>query len=327
LLMLSSAGRPVEAGRCKELGIARYLTKPVKQSELFDAIINALHGEPEAAAPAAAGSARTQTGLSLKILLAEDNAVNQRLATRLLEKMGHAVKVVGNGREAVAALDGDEFDMVLMDVQMPEMDGWTAATAIRAKEVPSGKRVPIIAMTAHAMKGDRELCLAAGMDDYVPKPIQARELQAAVERYSTPKTMSTSPHHLPKPPPQSVRPVGPLDHTCALQYVGGDPALLQELVGLFLKDYPRLLQGIRDAVLTSDAKKLWMNAHTLRGAIGHFGASEAAELADMLQVLGQKKELADAIKLTDVLTLELERILPTLQSWANGPLRDEVAVS
>ena len=179
LMMLSSADRPETAARCRERGVASYLTKPVKRAELLSALMRAVGA---AARPAAAPRRFVPCGHSLRLLLAEDNAVNQKLAVRLLEKRGHSVKVVGNGKEAVAALEAEAFDVVLMDVQMPEMDGLEATAAIRAREKASGERVPIVALTAHAMKGDREQCMAVGMDGYVSKPLQPGELFDTIER-------------------------------------------------------------------------------------------------------------------------------------------------
>ena len=181
LMMLSSADRPETAARCRERGVASYLTKPVKRAELLSALMRAV-GAAAAARPAAAPRRFVPCGHSLRLLLAEDNAVNQKLAVRLLEKRGHSVKVVGNGKEAVAALEAEAFDVVLMDVQMPEMDGLEATAAIRAREKASGERVPIVALTAHAMKGDREQCMAVGMDGYVSKPLQPGELFDTIER-------------------------------------------------------------------------------------------------------------------------------------------------
>jgi PAS domain S-box-containing protein len=182
ILMLTSDDRPGDMARCRQLGIAAYLVKPIRQSELLDAIVTAL-GSPSAepARPAPAPPVRAAGG-GLRVLLAEDNQVNQRLAVRLLEKRGHRVSVADNGREAVAAHTAQPFDLILMDVQMPEMDGFEATAAIRARERDGAPRVPIVAMTAHAMKGDRERCLLAGMDDYLAKPIQAAELYEVIER-------------------------------------------------------------------------------------------------------------------------------------------------
>ncbi len=183
IMMLTSGGQRGDAARCRELGVAAYLTKPIGQSELLDAILRVF-----AAAPQRMQSPVVVTRHSLRearqglhILLAEDNPVNQRLATRLLEKRGYTVVVAGTGREALAALEKQTFDLALMDVQMPDMDGFEATSAIREQEKITGKHLPVVAMTAHAMVGDRERCLAAGMDGYVSKPIKAQALFDAIK--------------------------------------------------------------------------------------------------------------------------------------------------
>src|ERR1700730_12662381 len=176
IMMLSSAGQRGDAKRCRELGVAAYLTKPVRQGELLDAILTALGTRPtkEASPALVTRHSLREASNHLRILLVEDNAENQVLATRLLEKRGHSVIVAGNGKEALAVLEKQSFDLVFMDVQMPEMDGFEATAAIRAKEKISGNHLPIIAMTAHAMVGDKERCLEAGMDDYITKPIRIK---------------------------------------------------------------------------------------------------------------------------------------------------------
>ena len=185
LVMLTSAGRQGDGARCRELGIAAYLMKPISQSELLEAILAGLgtpSADPDRLQVVTRHSLR-ESRPKLRILLAEDNSVNQLVAARLLEKRGHTVVIAGNGREALAALDepgSGGFDLVLMDVQMPEMDGFEATGIIRAREKSSGTHLPIIAMTAHTMKGDEERCLAAGMDGYVSKPIQVEQLFAAI---------------------------------------------------------------------------------------------------------------------------------------------------
>ena len=180
VVMLTSAGRRGDGERCRELGVASYLTKPVRESEFREAIGVVLRvREQESEVPLITRHSLRECrepGVSLRVLLAEDNLVNQRLAAHLLENRGHSVTVAANGLEALAALDKESFDLVLMDVQMPEMDGIEATAAIRQKENGSGKRQTIIALTAHAMKGDRERCLAAGMDGYLSKPIRPQEL-------------------------------------------------------------------------------------------------------------------------------------------------------
>jgi len=182
VMMLSSSGSSGDAARCRGLGIATYLTKPVRQSELRRAILSAVSADSRPA-PKRETTEKVSGASSLRplsILLAEDNPVNQKVATRLLEKRGHRVQLASNGLEAVEAVERQEFDAVLMDIQMPEMGGFEATSEIRALEVQLGRRTPIIAMTAHAMKGDREKCLAAGMDTYVSKPVRPKMLFDAI---------------------------------------------------------------------------------------------------------------------------------------------------
>jgi PAS domain S-box-containing protein len=183
IMMLTSGGHRGDAARCRRLGISAYLTKPVSQSQLLDAVISVLGKSTMPTEPPRLVTRHSlrEAPRSLRILLAEDNAVNQRLVARLIEKRGHSAVVAANGREAVEAVGRHEFDLVLMDVQMPEMDGFEATAAIREKEKATGLHLPIIAMTAHAMKGDRERCLSAGMDSYVSKPVHPSELYEAIE--------------------------------------------------------------------------------------------------------------------------------------------------
>jgi two-component system, sensor histidine kinase and response regulator len=182
LIMLTSGGSPGDGTRCRELGISAYLTKPIRPTELLEGIGRVLGKTPQEAALITQHSLREDRNRA-RILLAEDNPVNQTVAVRMLEKRGYTVVVAGNGRAALATLEKDDFDVILMDIQMPEMDGFEATAAIRDKEKASGTHIPIIAMTAHAMKSDEERCLAAGMDGYVAKPIRIQELLAALERH------------------------------------------------------------------------------------------------------------------------------------------------
>jgi len=187
IMMLTSAGHRGDAARCQELGVAAYLLKPIRQSELREAIARVLGAHTESGAIPLITRFSLHDGrdpsASLRVLLAEDNPVNQRLAVRLLEKRGHHVVVAGNGAEALAAMEKHDFDLVFMDVQMPEMDGLEATAVIRGKEKITGKHQPIIALTAHAMKGDREKCIAGGMDGYLTKPIRPQELDDVLEDY------------------------------------------------------------------------------------------------------------------------------------------------
>jgi signal transduction histidine kinase/CheY-like chemotaxis protein/streptogramin lyase len=183
LFMLTSSGQRGDATACKNIGIEVYLLKPVKQSSLLEAIAGSL-GRPTAASPEPVARHTVQASRKLRVLLAEDNAINQKVAVRILERSGHQAEVVGNGEEAMAALEKEQFDMVLMDVQMPKMSGLEAVKAIRNLERGTGRHIPVIAMTASAMKGDQERCLEAGMDDYVSKPIQIDRLLEAIARLS-----------------------------------------------------------------------------------------------------------------------------------------------
>jgi CheY-like chemotaxis protein len=186
LMMLTSAGQRGDAARCRQLGVEAYLTKPLRQEELREAIETALRGRGSESGSSFLVTRHSLGGPSpkMRILLAEDNRVNQQLAVRLLEKRGHTVVVAANGREAMMTLEKQRFDLVLMDVEMPEMDGLEATAAIREKEKGTGTHVPIVAMTARAMTGDRERCLAAGMDDYISKPISKEDLYEKVEQFA-----------------------------------------------------------------------------------------------------------------------------------------------
>jgi PAS domain S-box-containing protein len=205
IMLLTSAGNRGDAARCEELGISAYAMKPVRRSELLEVISRLLdEREQRPAQPLitrySLANARL-AAVSLHILVAEDNAVNQKLVARLLEKRGHCVKVVANGREALEALDQRAYDLVLMDVQMPEMDGFEATRELREREKQAGHRTPIIALTAHAMKGDREHCLEAGMDAYLTKPIRAKELDDLLENYITLRIASPP---VPEPEKKSI---------------------------------------------------------------------------------------------------------------------------
>jgi CheY-like chemotaxis protein len=183
LVMLTSSGQLGEIARCHELGIDAYLTKPINPSELQETIMRVLDSRTLPAAPAAPEAAPEAPLQRLRILLAEDNVVNQRLAVRVLERMGHSVDVVEDGTGALRAVANDHFDLVFMDVQMPVMDGFEATAKIREHERNTGAHVPIVAMTAHAMKGDRERCLEVGMDDYLTKPFDTAALRNVLERF------------------------------------------------------------------------------------------------------------------------------------------------
>ncbi|HXG12803.1 MAG TPA: PAS domain S-box protein [Gemmataceae bacterium] len=310
LIMLTSAGQVGDVARCRELGISLYLTKPVKQTDLYRAIAATL-GEAGVGAPTAEGPdrARPDTGRPLRILLAEDNPVNQTLAVNLLRKRGHEVVVAGTGGEALAALERGRFDVVLMDVQMPEMDGFQATAAIREREKQTGGHVPIVAMTAYAMKGDRERCLEAGMDAYLAKPIRASELYQVIEELVQPAAG-----------PSNVQTNGlasetALDWESALEYVGGDHKLLGDLVRLFLAECPRWLAELKRAVAAGDTAEVQRRAHSLKGALSHFGAQAAAQTAARLEEMGRSGDLVGADDAWAALEREVRRVEPALAAF------------
>jgi signal transduction histidine kinase/DNA-binding response OmpR family regulator len=315
VMMLSSIDHPATSGRCRDLGIARYLTKPVKQSDLLDAILTVL-GEPDHPEPlrtALTPPPQAAALRPLRILLAEDNPVNQKVAQHMLQKAGHEVVVAGDGKQAVEAVGREPFDVVLMDVQMPEMDGLEATAHLRRHEEGTGRRLPIVAMTAHAMKGDRERCLEAGMDGYVSKPVQARELfQALAEVLGDvgPTAVVAGPAEVPPGPA--------VDREAILRRLDGNEELLRELVDLFLEEAPRRLGQIRSAVALGDGNVLQAAAHSLKGSVGNFGVTAAFEAARRLEEVVRTGDLADAAAALPLLETALDRLLPALRRLGRG---------
>jgi PAS domain S-box-containing protein len=295
IMMLTSAMPSGAAARCGELGFASYLTKPVTQSELLQAILMTMHGaaamEPEAA-PIEQATAR------LRILLAEDNVINRAVAAAVLEKRGHSLMHAANGREAVEAAAREAFDLIFMDVQMPEMDGFEATRRIRKSEQASGRHTPIAAMTAHAMAGDRERCLAAGMDDYISKPLQKTELLALLERISAgrkpvrAKASATVANGHSQPDAiqilaraSSAKALPVFSREKLLDELDDDEELMRRMIALFHENTPRLLDEIRGAIARHSASDLARSAHALLSSLGAFGALDACQLT--LQIEAQ----------------------------------------
>jgi CheY-like chemotaxis protein len=279
MLLLSSAGRPGDAARCRDMGLSGFLLKPLRQSELFNAIATTV-GAPEVAVPKRRElPSQLVSEAPKRILLAEDNPVNQALAVRLLEKWGHVLEVVQNGEEAVEAWEKGGFDVILMDVQMPVLGGFEATARIRELEAAhGGEHIPIIAMTAHALKGDRDRCLAAGMDGYVAKPIDPAELFGVLE----------DPEGAPAPPTASRAEICRIiDTEEILRRMGGDHELLQELSTMFLQSLPKQLEEVRAAVAAGDLGALGRVAHSLKGSTGNFSAHLAFEAAKQLETLAR----------------------------------------
>ena len=290
IMMLTSGGPSSDAARCRELGITSYLTKPIKQSELLNAICTALHISAVTVqdTPRLPPPSRMQSQRPLHILLVEDNAINQRLTVRLLQRWGHSVVVAGNGKEALAALARETFALVLMDVQMSDMDGLATTAVIRTQEQTTGTHIPIVALTAHAMQEDRERCLAAGMDAYLSKPLQAPQLFQLIDSL-VPGTASMPETACASAPDGAV-----FDQQATLARVKGDREMLQEIVQLFFAEAPELLARIQTAIAHGDGRALERAAHSLKGTVMSFGAQTAGEAALRLEVMGRGGDLTQA---------------------------------
>jgi CheY-like chemotaxis protein len=307
IVILSSAGQPGDIARCGALGVAAFLFKPINPADLLNAIVKALASavQRKAPRPALPVPGHVPEGRRLRILLAEDNTINSLVAVRLLEKAGHRVAVAINGQEALDFLQRASFDLVLMDVQMPIMGGFEAVARIRDKEKGTGEHLPIIALTAGAMSGDRERCLEAGMNSYVGKPIQKEELFAAIAAV------------VPGPGPSAnerlVKEV--FDPTWVLARVEDDRELLGKMIGLFLAQAQKLLPEIRSASECGDGKNLERAAHKLKGSMGSFGATLAIAAALRLEMMGRNGEFAGAEEANAVLEHEVARLREALTAF------------
>jgi PAS domain S-box-containing protein len=287
IIMLTSAGRALDA----PAAVSACLTKPVKQSELLDAILTASGSPAPGAAPPAAVRAQAPSR-PLRMLVAEDNATNQRLVVALLSQWGHEVTVANDGREAVDLSARSDFDVILMDVQMPEMNGLDATAAIRQRERGGPRHVPIIAMTAHAMAGDRDQCLAAGMDAYVSKPLRAGDLFDAVERMSA----SLAGDAGPSPRPEAPGPAAgdSLDAGTLIANFGGGRDLVAEVIDVFLADSEGMAAALRRAIESRDDGAAAGAAHALKGSIGLFSRGRSFELARQIELKARAGDLSHA---------------------------------
>ncbi len=311
IMMLTSGDQVDDSRRCQELGIAEYAIKPVSQPELLRMVLKALAPAGPQETPLASFHAPLPVPLvwrPLRILLAEDNLLNQKVAIGMLVNLGHAVTVANNGREAVELWARGRFDLVFIDIQMPEMDGFRATELIRQQQQQSGISAPIIAMTAHAMAGDREKCLAAGMDDYIPKPIGRDELAAVVQRNSTSPTRSQPVNAPFRPgamgyaengattqngdsPPYTAKTALRIDATAVLRRLGGNHELLATLVGMFPSEASKLLASLDKARASGDSRGIEIHAHTLKGMCGMFDATEAGNAAFVLEKAARTGDL------------------------------------
>jgi PAS domain S-box-containing protein len=307
LIVLTAATQVGGRQHWQELHGAACVTKPIAPADLWETIQQALvcakrvtPASPQHTTPEA------QDGRSLRVLLAEDNAVNQRLTVRLLEKRGHTVTVVQDGTEALAAMRRQTFDVVLMDIQMPYMDGLETTQAIRAREQATATRVPIVAMTADAMQGDRERCLAAGMDGYVTKPLHPTELFEVIASLTAPAA------HMPEtsPAPEGERDI--LDRRTLWERVAGDADLLREIIELFLADCPERLMELHEALTHQDCTALARAAHRLKGALGNISANHALAAVRRVETSAREGDVHAATEALARLEDELARLTPLL---------------
>ena len=328
LMLLSSAGWSGAEVEAEQLGIGRVLAKPIKSSDLLDAISELLGAGGDVLIAGKGTEPPVAEVTPRHVLLAEDGLINQKVAVNLLERRGHVVEVAENGRAALAALERETFDLVLMDVQMPEMDGFEATAAIRELERETGEHLPIIAMTAHVMKGDRERCLEAGMDEYLAKPIDPEGLYAVVEavpaRVGGGRVEGESVEERPGGDSAPLRDAesgvedgvsleSVFDREQALKQMGGSEEMLAELAALLCEEGPALMRQIRGAIDAADGPELRRTAHTLKGAVAVFAAEPARMAAFAMETIGREERFAAAEGAWSELEREIDRLLPVFE--------------
>jgi two-component system, sensor histidine kinase and response regulator len=312
LVMLSSAGMRGDSARSKEIGFSAYLTKPVKPSQLFSCLATVIYGYKMAKTKEQVPfitrhTLRETVKRKTKLLVAEDNLTNQKVAQRILEKLGYQADVVANGREAVEAISRIPYDLILMDVQMPELDGFEATAMIRQKQIRGGSRVPIIAMTAHALKGDRERCLAAGMDDYLSKPIQPKELANILKRFLSDSPEPGNPPSAPESYEEST-----FDKTALLNRFDGDEAICGEIIGDFQQDIPIQMQRLVNAMENGDVALVTLLSHAIKGAAANVGAKALMNLAYKIETAGNEGKMGLAGSLIMNLKMEFGKLTEAL---------------
>jgi len=319
VVMLTSAGSRGDATRCRELHVAAYLTKPISKADLLEAVTQALSGKPDNGRPSliTRHSIREQKR-GLRILLAEDNSTNQAVVCGILGKRGHRVDIAANGQEAVKEIETGNFDLVLMDVQMPELDGLEATVLVRSREKTAGGHIPIVAMTAHALKGDRERCLEAGMDGYLSKPINIQELEMAIAAamgWPRPVAEHTGRVALPEPAASMD-----IDFARMRERLGGDEKLLHEVIEIFIDQAPKHIDTLRVALANGDAATLEKTAHGIKGELGYLGIAEVLNEAWELERLAREHDLADAKETFASFEKNIDQIVATLLRHSENAL-------
>jgi PAS domain S-box-containing protein len=308
------------------MGGRLYFSSLPDEGSTFAFCVEVEHGpeviisEEELSAEQSGLEALPQSSRSYRCLVAEDNLVNQTMVLKMLEIGGHQVELCSNGREALALARAQDFDLILMDIQMPEMDGLEATLALREWERQHFRHVPILAMTAHAMPGDRERCLRAGMDGYLSKPVRIGDLLRAVEHYAGNGTSAFEQDAEPAQVSDTIgrKWMGEIDYSAALARVGGDADLLKELLGMFLEEYPRLLSQIREGLGGHDAASVSSAAHQLKGLLAQFGAETARQAAYAVEQPARQGDLSATGVHLQVLEAAMRRIHPELARMAGS---------
>jgi CheY-like chemotaxis protein/HPt (histidine-containing phosphotransfer) domain-containing protein len=303
LILMSSFSQRGGAPGVEKVGFSGYLPKPLKRWQLEEVLRKILtlpagvflkeHPPILPAAPVGALPPREE-----RILLVEDTAINQKVAVKMLKKLGYRADVAPNGREALKALESARYDLILMDVQMPEMDGLEATLHIREKErVSKGGRIPIIAMTAHALKGDRQKCLEAGMDGYLTKPIQQKDLAEMLAQWAQKPKVSVPPED--PLPGEGVRAI--FDHRALRQQIDDNRELLGELLATFLEDTPQRIQSLEEAISRRDVPAIRYQGHALKGTSGTMRASALQQISSQMEQAGERGDLARAREILEAI--------------------------
>jgi CheY-like chemotaxis protein/HPt (histidine-containing phosphotransfer) domain-containing protein len=326
LVMMTSMGQRGDAQHFKEIGFAAYLLKPVRQSDLFDCLSGVLtgKGQDKSRSLVTRHSLREVRRSNVRILLAEDNLTNQEVASGMLKRLGWHADVACDGIQALQALSTHSYDLVLMDVQMPEMDGYEATRNIRDPNSPVlNHNIPIIATTAHAMAGDADRCLTAGMSDYISKPIDPKILAKVVEKWLTRKTHEATENELVQPAVGGKEPVKTASEAMVfnreifLQRMMGDEEFAHDVADGFLEELPAMLGMLKEQIDRGDCELIWKQAHKMKGSAGNVGGEALRNVALEVEQAGKDGDLTEVARCIPELETQVARLNEALRQWEN----------